>query len=303
MKLFGSVIVLCVGAIASTALAQPTSQEVKVPGGVIKVSITPLAATSAPKGSKTAPHVGVSLTGVMPTPIARKLDDIGSVQVVSPAKFSVGAAGGSFDTVTRSEFADALSAGCRQSRADYALYSGQPEITGGMSTTAYIFGFGRIKNAKTFEMRLYDCRTREIDWDAKVEIEASAGIWTNAFAGKISGGGAESEDAAAQIIAVKLLTDMGWSPGPSTAGTSTAASATPTVPIPAASPAQNTGAVTMSKPGHMYSIASPKGRVLKTVAAGALLYPTGAVQGVWQEVTDEEGTKGWISSRLISPYP
>jgi hypothetical protein len=302
MKRLGLIAIFCLGAVASTATAQPTSQEVKVPGGVIKVSITPVSTPIPARGSRNAPRIGVSMTGIMPTPIARKLDDTAKVQVVSPAKFSAGSASGGFDTVTRSEFAESLSAGCRQSRTDYALYSGQPEVTAGMSTTAYIFGFGRIKNSKSFEMRLYDCRTREIVWDAKVEIEASSGIWTNAFAGKVSGGGAESEDAAAQIITAKLLDDMGWAPSSSTSA-STAISSVSSSSIANGSKDPNVVAVTMSKPGHLYSTASAKSRILKTLQAGAFLYPTGSVQGIWEEVADEEGTKGWVSSHLLATNP
>ena len=289
-------------AIPTGAFAQATSQEVKVPGGMIKVSITPLPATGTPKGPKMSPRIGVSASSPLSTPLARKLDDAGKVQVVSPAKFSAGAAAGSFDTVTRSEFVEALVAGCRQSKVDYALYEGQPELTTGVSTTALIFGFGRSNQTNTFEMRLYDCRTREPVWDATVAVEASAGIWTNMFSGKVSGGGGQSQDAAAEIIATKLIADMGLG-GVSVAAAATTPDTVPPAPASSVASADSSSAVTMSKPGHLYSIASAKGKVLKTLAAGAILYPTGSKQGIWQQVTDEEGTKGWVSSQLVAPYP
>lgn len=58
-------------------------------------------------------------------------------------------------------------------------------------------------------------------------------------------------------------------------------------------------AVTMTKPGHMYADASPKSKVVRPLDAGMMLYPTGNKDGVWWEVTDELGNKGWVSSLLF----
>ena len=58
-------------------------------------------------------------------------------------------------------------------------------------------------------------------------------------------------------------------------------------------------AVAMKRPGRMYATASLKGRVLKTLDPGAILYPTGNKAGGFWEVEDELGTKGWVSEAVI----
>ncbi len=62
----------------------------------------------------------------------------------------------------------------------------------------------------------------------------------------------------------------------------------------AASAAQQ--AVTMSRPGRMYANPSVKAKLVRPLDAGMLLYPTGNKDGVWWEVSDELGNKGWVSS-------
>lgn len=42
--------------------------------------------------------------------------------------------------------------------------------------------------------------------------------------------------------------------------------------------------------------ASPTGAVVGSVKAGASVYPTGQRNGVWMEVDDENGARGWMSS-------
>ncbi len=64
----------------------------------------------------------------------------------------------------------------------------------------------------------------------------------------------------------------------------------------ASSPAQS---VSMMKPGHLYSKPSPNSHVLRTLAVGMMLYPTGDKSGVWWEVKDELGNDGWVSSLLL----
>jgi curli biogenesis system outer membrane secretion channel CsgG len=58
-------------------------------------------------------------------------------------------------------------------------------------------------------------------------------------------------------------------------------------------------AVTMAKPGRMYSTSSPKSAVVRPLDPGMLLYPTGQKEGVMWEVEDELGNKGWVSSVLF----
>jgi len=66
-----------------------------------------------------------------------------------------------------------------------------------------------------------------------------------------------------------------------------------------ASAANEKQSVTMSKPGKMYSAASDKASVVRPLDPGMMLYPTGNKNGVWWEVEDELGNKGWVSSILF----
>ena len=58
-------------------------------------------------------------------------------------------------------------------------------------------------------------------------------------------------------------------------------------------------AVTMAKPGRMYSESNGKGKIVRKLDPGMMLYPTGNKDGVWWEVSDELGNKGWVSSLLF----
>jgi curli biogenesis system outer membrane secretion channel CsgG len=58
-------------------------------------------------------------------------------------------------------------------------------------------------------------------------------------------------------------------------------------------------AVTMTRPGRMYATPDTNGQVVKSLEPGTMLYPTGEKRDVLWEVTDELGTKGWVSSLLF----
>lgn len=58
-------------------------------------------------------------------------------------------------------------------------------------------------------------------------------------------------------------------------------------------------AVVMNKAGHMYATPDISGQVVKSLEPGTMLYPTGQKHDVLWEVTDELGTKGWVSSLLF----
>jgi curli biogenesis system outer membrane secretion channel CsgG len=68
---------------------------------------------------------------------------------------------------------------------------------------------------------------------------------------------------------------------------------------PSASAANAQQAVTMAKPGRMYTSASTKSKVVRTLDVGMMLYPTGEKQEMMWEVEDELGNKGWVSSVLF----
>ncbi|MGC8533989.1 MAG: CsgG/HfaB family protein [Rhizomicrobium sp.] len=63
-----------------------------------------------------------------------------------------------------------------------------------------------------------------------------------------------------------------------------------------ASAANATQAVSMTRTAHMYEHAGGRGKVIRTLTPGMLLYPTGKKDGVWWEVSDELGNRGWVSS-------
>ena len=46
---------------------------------------------------------------------------------------------------------------------------------------------------------------------------------------------------------------------------------------------------------------SPHGRAVRSFSTGDLVYPTGQRNGVWWEVDDENGNRGWVSSAQITP--
>lgn len=66
-----------------------------------------------------------------------------------------------------------------------------------------------------------------------------------------------------------------------------------------ASQANETQAVTMTKPGHLYTSPSAKSKVVRALDPGMMLYPTGQKDGVWWQVKDELGNEGWVSSLLV----
>jgi hypothetical protein len=64
-----------------------------------------------------------------------------------------------------------------------------------------------------------------------------------------------------------------------------------------AAPAQ---AVTMSRPGALRSAANEKSKPVRMLDPGMILYPTGNKDGVWVEVSDEVGNKGWVPQPALS---
>lgn len=67
---------------------------------------------------------------------------------------------------------------------------------------------------------------------------------------------------------------------------------------PALAAAQQT--VTMSRPGILRESPSEKGKKVRDLDPGMVLYPTGNADGVWREVSDEVGNKGWVSNASLS---
>jgi len=51
----------------------------------------------------------------------------------------------------------------------------------------------------------------------------------------------------------------------------------------------------------MRRAASPQAPLVRSFNAGDLVYPTGQKNGIWWEVDDENGNRGWVTSTTISP--
>jgi curli biogenesis system outer membrane secretion channel CsgG len=58
--------------------------------------------------------------------------------------------------------------------------------------------------------------------------------------------------------------------------------------------------VTLSRPGVLHAAANETSATVRPLDAGMILYPTGQKDGVWWEVSDEVGNKGWVSSLSLS---
>jgi curli biogenesis system outer membrane secretion channel CsgG len=61
-------------------------------------------------------------------------------------------------------------------------------------------------------------------------------------------------------------------------------------------------AVALARPGVLRATPSAKGKVLKPLDAGVILYTTGNTKDVWVEVADEVGNKGWVSRLSLANY-
>src|SRR5690349_9985084 len=58
-------------------------------------------------------------------------------------------------------------------------------------------------------------------------------------------------------------------------------------------------AVSMAKPGKLFTGPSPSSKSLRDLDAGAMLYPTGEKQGPFWKVQDELGNEGWVAMGLL----
>jgi curli biogenesis system outer membrane secretion channel CsgG len=58
---------------------------------------------------------------------------------------------------------------------------------------------------------------------------------------------------------------------------------------------------TAQGPVAMRTIAAPTGRVIRTLPAGSILYPTGQKAGLWWQVADENDNVGWVLNTKLAP--
>jgi hypothetical protein len=58
---------------------------------------------------------------------------------------------------------------------------------------------------------------------------------------------------------------------------------------------------TAQAPVALRASASASARVLRTLPAGAIVYPTGNKNGLWWEVADENDNVGWVLNTKLAP--
>jgi curli biogenesis system outer membrane secretion channel CsgG len=60
---------------------------------------------------------------------------------------------------------------------------------------------------------------------------------------------------------------------------------------------------TAQGPVAMRASAAPTGKVVRTIPAGGIVYPTGQKNGLWWEVADENDNVGWVLNTRLAPSP
>jgi curli biogenesis system outer membrane secretion channel CsgG len=68
-----------------------------------------------------------------------------------------------------------------------------------------------------------------------------------------------------------------------------------------ASQAAGAQAYLVKQPVALHAMPSPKAHIVRDFQPGDMVYPTGQKNGIWWEVDDENGNRGWLSSATISP--
>lgn len=151
-------------------------------------------------------------------------------------------------------------------------------------------------NTKRSEARvlltLVNIRTTEQEYTAegtaqKTNVSFGAGGWGAGLAG-IGGGYGNTDEglviSAAYLHAFNDMVDhmQGMQPGEAAA----------------AAPIQTYVA---KRATQLHTSASPTSKVVRSFAVGDSLFPTGQKNGVWWEVDDENGNRGWVTSVAIGP--
>jgi len=126
---------------------------------------------------------------------------------------------------------------------------------------------------------------------AKTDIGFGGGV--GGFWGGFAGVGASSyaKTAIGQVVVLayidaytKLVDQMGGLSAQAAGGAA------------AAAPSQT---LTMSRPGRMYASASDTSATVRQLSPGMALYPSGNKNGIWVEVSDEVGNKGWVPQNAL----
>jgi hypothetical protein len=128
------------------------------------------------------------------------------------------------------------------------------------------------------------------------------GMFANAAASQAKAMAAAKAQREAQTIQVaqqRRAIMGGLYQGKCGAAAVTQVSATMSTSAPAAAASPNLLATTQEVT--LRGAASPTGSIVGKVKAGGTVYPTGQRNGVWMEVDDENGARGWMSSAFAKP--
>lgn len=152
---------------------------------------------------------------------------------------------------------------------------------------------------KSADVTLSVTDTRSSEEVAMTEGKASKtdigfGVGGGILAGSALGGAGVSSyanTAIGQVVAMayldafrKMVTQLGGlSPNTTVAAT--------------ASPQRQTA--TMARMGHLFYGPSVSSGIIRVLPAGIVIYPDGKKSGVWEEVTDSSGKRGWVSTRML----
>ena len=171
--------------------------------------------------------------------------------------------------------------------------SGFGAIAGGIIGSRLGVGAIGIKNKKSEAqtvLALMNVRTSEeaaFEGFAKVS-DLSFGLGGGWGFGGAVGGGYENTDIG-KVVSLsfldayrKLVTELGW------------------VPDNAAAAAPKQAYIVRSSVA-MKRSPSASGTTVRTLDSGQLLYPTGAKEGMWWEVADENDNTGWVMNDKLEP--
>ncbi len=141
-------------------------------------------------------------------------------------------------------------------------------------------------------LSLVNVRTTEQEYVAEgTTSKTNVSLGVGGFGGALGGvGGGYSNTSIGQVISqaylnafVDLVAYMqGGQPGAAQA----------------AAPVQS---YAVTGPGALRGAPSPTGRMVRSFAPGDTVYPTGQKNGIWWEVDDETGNRGWIVSTRLAP--
>jgi len=109
--------------------------------------------------------------------------------------------------------------------------------------------------------------------------------------------GAQAIQIAQQRRAIMSGLYQGKSCGAAPTITPASMSVTTTTAVSAAAPT----ALSATQDVPLRASAAPTGAIVGNVKSGGAVYPTGARNGVWMEVDDENGARGWMSSAFTKP--